>query len=244
MIKHANVAQGSSEWLRLRMGKPTASSFDRIITTTGKPSSQQQAYVNELLAELIIGAPIAGPSMPWMSRGKEMEEEARTCYELTTDTEVELVGFCTTDDGKIGCSPDGLVGDKGGYEQKCPSPAVHVSYLFSEAGVGGAYKAQVQGCLYVCEREWWDTVSYYPGMPQGLVRTTRDEIFIEELARQLGIFVESLARGIEQITERGWLKAPEPEAVDEGLDWLGITDADVEEILRQNRDANHSGEPA
>jgi len=234
MIIH-NVVQGSSEWLRLRMGKPTASAFDRILTPTGKPSSQQRAYVNELLAELILGQPLVGASMPWMERGKELEGEARSFYSLVSGNEVEQVGFCTTDDGRIGASPDGLIGKDGGLELKCPSAPVHVGYLFHEQGIGSAYHVQIQGSVFVCEREWWDAVSYYPGMPQALIRHTRDEEFIGKLREQLDVFLEALAKGVEEIAKRGWLKADEPEAKEEGMDWLGITDADIEAILADER---------
>jgi len=234
MIIH-QVVQGSSEWLRLRMGKPTASEFDKILTPTGKPSSQKDGYIDKLSAELMLGQPLDGPSMPWMDRGKELEGEARSFYALVSGNEVEQVGFCTTDDGRIGASPDGLISADGGLELKCPSAPVHAGYLFHEHGIGSAYHIQIQGCLFVCEREWWDSVSYFPGLPQALIRHTRDEECIGKLREQLDVFLEALAKRVEEITKRGWLKAEEPEAKEEGMDWLGITDADIDAILADER---------
>jgi len=148
MIVYRNVAQGSTEWLLLRMGRPTASCFDRIITPSGKPSSQASDYCNLLLAELMLGRPIETPAMPWMERGSLLEDDARAEYEFVNDVTVDRVGFCTTDDGLIGCSPDGLVGEDGLLELKCPKAEVHVGYLLLEdEGVQQAFWAQIPGQL-------------------------------------------------------------------------------------------------
>lgn len=221
-------AQGSTAWLKLRLGIPTASNFDRIITPGGKPSSSQDGYLRELLAEIIIGQPLEQASMPWMERGNMLEAQAVKYYEFENDVETIPVGFITTDDGRYGASPDRLIGDRGLLEVKCPAPQTHVGYLlFNDAS--GKYKPQLQGQLLVAEREFNDIVSYHPDMPNALVRVTRDEPFIKALGLELAAFCERLAAKVEVIRERGWLKteAPAPK------EWL--TEADAEAILAEFR---------
>ncbi len=240
MIIH-DVVQGSEAWLRLRMGKPTASEFDRIITPKGNPCGEttSQKYINELLGELIMGRPSEKVMTALMSRGKDTEAEARAYYTFQTDRDdIREVGFCTRDDGLVGASPDALVGTDRGLEIKIPGFSNHCQYLFSKDAVGGEYKPQVQGSIYVCERDGWDTISYYPGMPDAFRPAYREEKFIKTLEEELEKFLVRLAEGVELIKARGWLKAPEPKAVGEGLDWLGITDEDVEDILELNRQRN------
>jgi hypothetical protein len=87
------MAQGSAEWRLARMGIPTASSFDRILTPGGKPSKSAEGYMYELLGELMMGRPLDAPKYPWMQRGNDLEEEAANWYEFQSDTETEIVGF-------------------------------------------------------------------------------------------------------------------------------------------------------
>jgi hypothetical protein len=238
-MKIHRVVQGSSAWLALRVGRPTSSQFDRIITPKGNATAEStsQKYINEILAELILGRPLDNEMTALMNRGSEMEAEARRYYEFVSGrTDITEIGFCTTDDGRVGASPDGMVGDDGQLEIKCPKAETHVGYLFSTEGVAGAYKPQVQGQLYVCEREWCDTISYYPGMPEALIRTQRDEQFIATLRDELEGFLCRLGRGVEVITARGWIKQPEAIAEDRAdplLAGLEITDEDIEVYLKE-----------
>lgn len=200
--------QGTSEWLRLRMGVPTASQFHRIVTPTGKRSTQADGYAAELLAESILGRPLDSEGQfPWAVRGKELERDARSYYEFVTDSRVELVGFATTWDGAIGASPDALVGADGLLELKCPSPAVHVKYL--NASVGGGvdrdYMPQLQGQLLVTGRSWVDILSYHPEMPHAVVRVERDDAYIATLEGALRDFVATMADKRREFESRGWI---------------------------------------
>lgn len=213
MIVH-NVVQGSEEWRRLRMGVPTASEFSRILTPGGKPSASSEAYLCELLGELLMARPMEAPSFPWMQRGHDLEADAALWYELQSDVETQIVGFCTTDDGRIGASPDRLVGDDGLLEIKCPSPETHVRYLlFPDKGVDAAYKVQVLGQLYVTERAWCDVVSYHPELPSVIVRVERDEEYIAKLAGALREFVDRLAEAKAVLQKRGLLSVNETAAL-------------------------------
>jgi hypothetical protein len=232
---HACI-QGTSEWLALRMGRPTSSQFHRIITPrTLKSSTQADGYCNELLAELIMGRPIEGASSPWMDRGKTLEEEARSYYEMANNCDVQTVGFITSDDGLIGCSPDSLVGDDGLVEIKCPSPAVHVGYLLGKEGAGAdvEYRAQVQGQMLITGRAWCDIISYHPEMPAAMIHVPRDEEFIAALKRELDGFLMLLDVRRSKLEACGWISQSAWASAAAALpayDWLMITDADIAAI--------------
>lgn len=197
-----DIEQRSAEWIKCRIGIPTASCFDKIITpATGKPSASAVAYRRELLAEWLMGEPVSIKESGWMQRGTEMEPEARAFYEFEADAEVTETGFVYLDERRlIGCSPDGLVGDDGLVEIKCPSPGVHVSYLI-DAKLPTAYIPQVQGCLWVTGRQWCDFISYHPEIEPLIVRARRDEPYIAKMAVLVEAFVEAM------IAERETLKA-------------------------------------
>lgn len=208
MIIHECI-QGSAQWSRLRMGRPTASCFDRILTAGGKPSTQAQGYLRHLIAEMIMRRPLDSPKTSWMERGTEMEGEAAAFYELLNDVELQSVGFCTTDDGTIGASPDRVVqGDEGLVEIKVPAPQTHVGYLLYR-DVDKDYRVQLQGQLYVTGRQWVDIISYHPEMPPAVVRVERDEEYIEKLAAALAAFCQCLAAERERLIEQGLIKQQE-----------------------------------
>ena len=189
--------QGSPEWLASRLGRPSASNFGRLVTGSGKPSSSAESYINEMIAERLTGRSKPFYTNEHMERGNALEPEAREAYEFITDFEVVETGFILHDSEEFGCSPDGLVAEQGGLEIKCPSDSVHVSYL--RAGkVPSKYYQQVQGCLWITGREWWDFMSYHPEMPHLLVRAHRNEKYIEAMAEQ----VEKAVKTIVEETER------------------------------------------
>ena len=180
-MRISNLEQGSPEWLQSRLGKPTASNFGKLITPTGKPSTSADGYINELIAQRITGELPEFYTNSAMERGNELEPAAKALYEFTYGVEVVEVGLCLHDTLDCGASPDGLVGDDGGLEIKCPLPHNHIAYL--RAGdVPGKYVPQIQGCLYITQREWWDFMSYHPAMEDLVVRVYRDEAYIKKLA--------------------------------------------------------------
>ncbi len=187
-----NVRQGSSEWLDARLGLPTASAFHNLITPrTRQPSKSADRYLHRLLAEHQLGRPLDDASSLWMERGNEMEQEAVRLYEFQHDIDTEVVGFVLRDDGRVGCSPDRFVGDNGILEIKVPSAEVHAGYLMG-VSLEDVYRPQVQGMLWVCERQWADLMAYNPEMRPALVRVERDEEFIEALAEIVDSFVVRL----------------------------------------------------
>jgi predicted phage-related endonuclease len=172
--------QGSPEWLQARLGIPSASSYAKLVTTTGKASAQATAYINQLVAERITGEPTFFQVTDPMQRGMDLEPQARTAYEMETGNLVSQVGFLMHDTLQAGASPDGMVGENGGLEIKCPSAHTHVEYL-RDGDLPIKYFQQVQGCLWISGRDWWDFMSYHPKMEPLIVRVFRDEEFIRAL---------------------------------------------------------------
>ncbi|NCD17904.1 MAG: hypothetical protein EOL91_11480 [Actinobacteria bacterium] len=194
-----NCEQGSDEWFAVRCGVPTASNFEKIITTKGEPSKQALKYMYQLAGESVTGVKEETYQNSAMLRGVEMEAEARSFYELVNDVSVEQVGFCLHDDG-FGCSPDGLVGTDGLIEIKCPSLAVSVGYLL-DGGLPTDYFQQVQGQLLVTGRKWCDFISYYPGLKPLIIRVEPDKEFIEKLHNELKTFCKNLNQTITKLKD-------------------------------------------
>lgn len=169
--------QYSPEWWLARKGVPTASAFDRIVTPKKfEDSTSQQAYACQLVAEKFDKFYSIEPEFESvaMREGRELEPDARAYYEFYRGCDVSEIGFCLTDDGRFGCSPDGLIGDDGALELKCPQPRTHVRYLY-DGGLPADYAPQVHGHLIVTGRPWVDFMSYAPGLPPLVVRVEPDE---------------------------------------------------------------------
>lgn len=184
---HHDVVQGTEAWLQLRAGIPTASQFHKILTPkTRKLSAQADDYLYKLVAERVLGRYLEETrSFYWAERGKELEDQARAFYEAQKGVDTTVIGFVTNDDRTVGASPDRLVGEDGLLEIKCPSPQVHMSYLLDEP-VSADYWLQVQGQLWVAEREWCDVVSYHPELSGIIIRVERNEKDIAMLEEQIG----------------------------------------------------------
>lgn len=194
--------QGSDQWLTARLGLPTASQFSRIITPKKlKPSDASDGYLAELSAEWLIGEPIDPATNDWMTRGTELEPKAVRYYEAQRDVDTVEVGLCLTDDRLAGCSPDRLIGDDGGLEIKCPSAKVHVGYLMN--GVDRDHTSQVQGCLWVTGRAWWDVMSFNPAMPPSIVRVERSQEYMDALDVAIPAFTDRLAHMREKLLALG-----------------------------------------
>lgn len=187
--------QGTPEWHLVRLGIPTASQFHRILTPkTRKYAAGAETYRNELLADWVRGYPLGFEGNGHTERGTELEPEAREYYELAGH-EVVQVGFVLRDRaGKVGCSPDALVGDDGLLELKCPDLKQHIAYLINPQSLVDEYFGQVQGNLYVTGREWADIMAYSPGLPKVVQRVTPDADYQAKLDDALANFIDDLDR--------------------------------------------------
>lgn len=185
--------QGTLEWRREKMGVPSASMFHKIVTPKGILSRGKttRKYRADLLFEWLTGEPADVGSSGFMDRGSKLEGEARADYAFKRNVAVREVGFCTTNDRRYGCSPDGLIGKDGCLELKCKGGGNHVLALLQDDP--DEYRPQVQGQLLVLEREWNDRVFWHPNIKDVPFRFTRDEPFIKTLSAALDEFCDILA---------------------------------------------------
>jgi putative phage-type endonuclease len=184
--------QGTPEWLAARAGHATASCFQHILATVKVgEASKRRDYRWQLVTERLTGKAVEGYTNAAMEWGHENEPHARMAYEAQEGEFVEEVGFLLHPTvAWCGASPDGLVGEVGGVEIKCPfNSMVHVQTL--EGGMPSEHRAQVQGAMWVTGREYWDFVSYDPRMPEKL------QIYVERIERDEA-YITKLAAGVEQ----------------------------------------------
>jgi hypothetical protein len=206
--------QGSPPWVENRLGIPTGSQADLLITPkTLKPSGSQVRYRNQLIAEWLLGHPLDSGDSGWTIRGTDMEEEARKWYAFTRDVDVEEVGFILRDDRRFGGSPDGLVGDDGLWEGKCPAAHTHIGYLLDPDSLVMNYRGQVNSYMHLTDRAWCDLTSYCPGLPGVLVRVGRDTEYLSAFLPILEDFTTDLEACKERLKEHKREPAPEPERV-------------------------------
>ena len=208
MIIH-EVQQGSPEWDRVRLGIPTASEFDSIITPDGAMAGKQaRSFALRLIAEIMRDTPTFRGTTSWMERGQDLEEEAVRMYEFTTGNQTERIGFITNDDRTAGCSPDRLVGNDGLLEIKCPADWTHVGYLI-EHKLDKQYKPQVQAQMLITGRQWVDWYSYHPDLPPLIIRVERDEEYLARMRKALKRFTDLMQTWMEKLEARGYLTAPD-----------------------------------
>lgn len=186
--------QGSIEWHQARCGKVTASRIADLMakTKTGWGASRAN-YMAELIAERLTGVPAVGYTNAAMQHGIDTEPQARAAYEFYTGRDVELVGFIDHPSIPMsGASPDGLVGDDGGVEFKCPNTATHIDTILS-AAVPAKYTDQIQWQMACTGRQWIDFGSFDPRMPEHLRlwvrRIHRNEERIAEISEAVLVFL-------------------------------------------------------
>ncbi|HBH26542.1 MAG TPA: exonuclease [Rhodospirillaceae bacterium] len=190
-MKHHRVPQNSPEWHALRCGIPTASCFGKILTSRGEPSSQAEDYRALLLGERMTGQPSASFVSLAMEDGVKREAPAASYYALLSDEPVELAGVFTDDAVRYGASPDRLVGERGVLEIKCPQESTHIKNLARDC-IPAIYFPQVQGQMFLAEREWCDWMSDHPDHEPAIIRVERDDAWIAKLERALDEFCDRL----------------------------------------------------
>lgn len=183
--------QGSIDWLYERVGLCTASRFKDAIDTLkiGKSSAKRDAYKWELVIERITGQPVQHYESTAMQHGTEHEPLARMAYCGKTSAFVDEVGFHRHPELMVGGSPDGLVDDDGGIEIKCPfNSANHLTCWLT--GMPDEHIPQVQGLMWLLDRQWWDFVSYDPRLPAPL------DLYVQRIPRDDKYISETLEHGI------------------------------------------------
>jgi hypothetical protein len=202
MMQIIECEQGTPEWFAARAGIPTASEFHTVLAVgpKGGKSVGRVDYLNKLAGEILTGEPMTSYVSADMERGKIMEDEARDLYAFQTGTELQRVGFIRN--GDKGASPDSLIGADGGLEIKSAAAHVQIKQLLSDE-LPTEHKAQVQGSLWVAEREYWDFISYCPKLPLFIKRVHRDEDYIKKLANEVDLFNTELRRTVDYIRRYG-----------------------------------------
>ena len=183
-----NIQQKSDEWLELRKGKMTASHAQEI----GNCGKGLDTYILEIMAEYYSTAPKEQINNIHIERGNELEDSARAVYEFEHGCIVEEVAFIQHSDF-VGCSPDGLIGEDGGLEIKCPSDTNYLKILLDDKNIDSKYIWQIQMNLFITGRQWWDYMAYNPNFSQSF--------YIKRIYPDLNKF-ENLQKGFEAGIEK------------------------------------------
>lgn len=198
--------QGTPEWLAARAGHCTASRFCDVLARLkgGGEAASRRAYKLQLVTERLTGMPCESYKNAAMEWGTATEPFARAAYETARGLMVDEVGFIPHPEVQwVGGSPDGLIGDEGGIEIKCPhNSVVHVETV--SGGMPSEHRAQVQGLMWITGRQWWDFVSFDPRMPDKLQlyveRVKRDRDYIKNLESEVAKFLDEVDKQHEWLT--------------------------------------------
>ena len=234
-MKFFPVAQGSASWYELRLGRPTASMFHKIVTPKGAPSGQAPKYLYRLVAERLLHDTMDDQIdyVRWVEWGKENEAHAVAQFEFANELRLEPGGIVMTDDGRLAASPDRIYRQREGVEIKCPAPWTQVEYLLD--GPGDDYRPQVQGQILVGEFMAVHFYAWHPQMPSFHKVTLPDRNYQGVLRSALNVFCDALdvaterakAIGAYAVTRR--LQTPADEAFDADRDVeLKIVNPEVE----------------
>lgn len=200
------MEQRSPEWFAARAGKATASKIADIIakTKTG-PGASRKNYLAQLVAERLTGVCAEGFTNGAMQWGTDTEPQARAAYSFRADVDVTELAFAEHPTIPMsGASPDGLIGDDGLVEIKCPNTATHIDTLLGRS-VPEKYVTQMQWQMACTGRQWCDFASYDPRLPENLrlfvARVHRDTALIAELEAEVTKFLAEVADTVARLGE-------------------------------------------
>jgi putative phage-type endonuclease len=201
------IEQGSPEWQILRVGKVTASRLtDVLATIKDGEAATRRTYRTQLVAERLTGKKEESYSSEAMRWGVDQEPFARAAYEIATSSFVDQVAFVDHPTIEMfGCSPDGLVGDNGLIEIKCPNTTTHLSYLEADKPPK-QYMAQMMAQMSCTGRDWCDFVSFDPRLPSGLqlfiTRVERDDKYIALMEAEVQKFIQEVSITVAKLKEK------------------------------------------
>lgn len=205
------VEQGSPDWHAHRCGKVTASRVSDVISRTKNGWGASRAnYAAELVAERLTGRPAESYTNAAMQWGIDTEPQARAVYEMMQGVSVERVGLVQHPTIVMSCaSPDGLVGDDGLVEIKCPNTATHIETLLNEV-ISAKYVTQMQWQMACSGRAWCDFVSFDPRMPGEMQlfvkRVYADPAMQYELTEAISAFDGEVSKTVQELTAKYGLK--------------------------------------
>ena len=199
-----DVEQRSEEWFAARLGKVTASKIADVMAKTKSGYSASRAnYMSALLIERLTGRREEGFTSAAMQWGTDTEPQARAAYEFMEGHTVEEVGFVDHPSVRMsGASPDGLVGDDGLVEIKCPNTATHLELMLTDK-IPAKYISQMQWQMACTGRTWCDFVSFDPRLPENLMlyvrRVARDDAAIADMEVEVTKFLNDLDETIAKL---------------------------------------------
>lgn len=199
MIEVIDCVQGTEEWKLSRVGLVTCSELSKVLAKgEGKTRSK---YLRQLAGSIITGEPYSGfEGNSHTQRGTEQEPVARDILAEVLDVEITQTGFIKNHDIRLGCSPDGLIGDDMGVEFKSCLPDIQIERLI-RGTIPTEYLAQVEGSLLTTQRKKWLFVSYSPGLPMLKIEHTLSDERKELIERELVAFNEELDETVKKIME-------------------------------------------
>ena len=196
-MKWYDIEQNSEEWLELRLGKFTASSFADLFMK--KDTATYEKAILRVVFERLTGESPEFFESEYMKRGHEIESLARQEYEETRFEDVQPGGFFVLNE-YVGASPDGLIGDDGLLEIKSPAFNTMIKYLQART-LPIQYKWQVQGQLLVTGRKWCDFMAYHPKLPVFITRVYPDQAATELLKAELDTAIGKVIEVMETINQ-------------------------------------------
>jgi len=199
------IVQGSPEWFQQRIGKVTASRITDVLATlkSGGEAATRANYRSQLVCERLTGNVAESFTNDAMKWGTEQEPNARQAYEfISGNTVVEVPMIDHPIIAMTGASPDGLIGDDGLIEIKCPNSATHIDYLL--AGVVPAkHMNQMLWQMECTGRKWCDFVSYDPRLPIDLqlfiVRFERDDEALKKIRDGVVAFLNEVSETVSKL---------------------------------------------
>lgn len=200
------MQQRSPDWFAARLGKVTASRIADVMAKTKTGYSTSRAnYAAQLVAERLTGNVAESYSNAAMQWGTDQEPNAKAAYEWLSDVEVVEVGFIQHPDLEMaGASPDGLVGDDGLVEIKCPITATHINTLLKQT-IDKKYLLQMMWQMDCTGRKWCDFVSFDPRLPENMQlwvkRVERDDKLIAEIRSEINSFLEEVGDTVIKLSE-------------------------------------------
>lgn len=190
---HKDIAQQSWEWFSRRAGKVSGSEVGNLISDKGKlrdwKTAMPNTYLCRKLAEKWRGGPLqAFTGSQQTDQGQLQEEKARNYFAALLESDIETIGGMESDDGRLWCSPDGIIGERIGLEIKCPNPDTHIGWLLDGPLVPAEHILQVQFALFVTGWREWQFLSWVKDLPHLAVRVTADQAIQASITEALAEF--------------------------------------------------------
>ncbi|WP_409360915.1 lambda exonuclease family protein [Bartonella heixiaziensis] len=205
------MEQRTAEWFQARLGKVTASNIYNILskTTKGLPTSKYEDYKIKLITERLTRETSPYYETEDMRWGIEHEDDALREYGFIYDADITRCGFIQHPTIEMaGASPDGLIGEDGLIEVKCPRSVTHMRFCIDDE-IKPEYHAQMQFQMACTERKWCDFVSYDPRFAEEsfhlrmkVKRVLRDDQQIEQINQAVEAFLAEIEREIKQLSTK------------------------------------------